>query len=48
MPDKFQNKYRIPSARLSIWDYSSNGAYFITVSTANRQHFFGEIKNAII
>ena len=45
MPDKFQNKYRIPSARLSTWDYSSNGAYFITICTANRQHFLGGIIN---
>jgi REP element-mobilizing transposase RayT len=41
--DKFQNKYRIPSARLQTWDYGSNGAYFITICTQNRQHFFGEI-----
>ncbi len=46
MPDKFQNKYRIPSARLSTWDYSSNGAYFITICTTNRQHFFGDIINS--
>ena len=26
---KFQNKYRIPSARLQNWDYGANGAYFI-------------------
>ena len=43
MPTKFQNKYRIPSARLSTWDYSANGSYFITVCTALREHFFGEI-----
>ena len=45
MPDKFQNKYRIASARLSTWDYGSNAAYFITICTANRQHYFGEIIN---
>jgi len=45
MADKFQNKYRIPSARLSTWDYSSNGAYFITICMANRQHFLGYIIN---
>ena len=43
MADKYQNKYRIPSARLSLWDYSSSAAYFITVCTANREHYFGEI-----
>ena len=41
--DKFKNKYRILSARLQSWDYSANGAYFITICTKNRQHFFGEI-----
>jgi putative transposase len=43
MNDKFQNKYRIPSARLQNWDYASEGAYFITICTKDRVHFFGEI-----
>ena len=43
--DKFKNKYRIPSARLQTWDYGSNGSYFITICTKNRQHFFGAISN---
>jgi REP element-mobilizing transposase RayT len=43
MNNKFQNKYRINSARLKNWDYGNNGAYFITICTANREHFFGEI-----
>jgi REP element-mobilizing transposase RayT len=42
MADKFQNKYRIPSARHPNWDYGKNGAYFITICTKNRQYFFGE------
>src|SRR5205823_3318514 len=46
MPDKFLNRYRISSARLSNWDYSSNAAYFLTICTANRRHYFGEIINA--
>ena len=41
---KFNNKYRIPSARLASWDYSQPGFYFITICTKNRKHFFGEIK----
>lgn len=45
MQNKFQNKYRISSARLQSWDYSKNGAYFITICTQNREHFFGEIVN---
>lgn len=43
MQNKFKNKYRIPSARLQSWDYSNNGAYFITICTQNRNHFFGKI-----
>jgi putative transposase len=40
---KFQNKYRIPSARLEKWDYGANGAYFITICTDKMQHYFGEV-----
>jgi putative transposase len=43
MPNKFQNKYRISTSRLKNWDYGTNGAYFITICTRNREHFFGEI-----
>jgi putative transposase len=43
MPDKYQNKYRIPSARLQTWDYGSNASYFVTICTKNQEHFFGEI-----
>jgi putative transposase len=45
MQNKFQNKYRISSARLQSWDYSKNGAYFITICTQKREHFFGKIVN---
>ncbi|MGB1205808.1 MAG: transposase [Chitinophagales bacterium] len=45
MMEKFKNKYRIPSARLQTWDYGSNAAYFVTICTQNRQHYFGEIRN---
>jgi REP element-mobilizing transposase RayT len=45
MQNKFKNKYRISSARPQTWDYSNNGAYFITICTQNRHHFFGHIKN---
>lgn len=45
--DKYQNKYRIASARAQWWDYGWNGAYFITICTKNRQHFFGEIEDGI-
>jgi REP element-mobilizing transposase RayT len=43
MADKYQNKYRIQSARLSSWNYRSNAAYFITICTVKREHYFGEI-----
>lgn len=42
---KFLNKYRIPSARLQNYDYGSNGAYFVTICTANRECYFGEISD---
>ena len=41
--EKFKGKYRIASARLQSWDYGSDGIYFITVCTGDRNHFFGEI-----
>ena len=39
---KYKNRYRIESARLKGWDYRNPGAYFITICTHKRQHFFGE------
>ncbi|GHT51646.1 hypothetical protein FACS189440_20910 [Bacteroidia bacterium] len=43
--EKFQNQYRISSARAQWWNYGWNAAYFITICTANREHYFGEIVN---
>jgi REP element-mobilizing transposase RayT len=40
---KFRNRYRIESTRLRGYDYSRNGAYFITICTKNRICLFGEI-----
>lgn len=42
---KFNNKYRIASARAPWWDYANAGAYFITICTRHRIHYFGEISN---
>ena len=42
---KYQDKYRIPSARHPDWDYSSNGSYYVTICTAMRECFFGEIED---
>ena len=41
--EKYLNKYRIPSARMQGYDYGQNGAYFITICTHNREHYFGSI-----
>jgi putative transposase len=40
---KFKNKYRIESARLKNWDYSANGAYFLTICTKNRERILGKV-----
>ena len=40
--DRFQNKYRIPSAR-AVWHEYDAGVYFVTICTAERVHCFGEI-----
>ena len=40
--NKFQNKYRIPSARATWHDYNG-GTYFVTICTHGREHYFGEI-----
>ncbi|MFP3860105.1 MAG: hypothetical protein ACLFUW_04715, partial [Bacteroidales bacterium] len=42
---KFKNRYRIESTRMQNWDYGWNGNYFITICTAYRECFFGEIEN---
>lgn len=39
----FRDKYRVESARLPAWDYSSPGAYFVTLCTKGKQNWFGEI-----
>jgi REP element-mobilizing transposase RayT len=43
MSNRFQNKYRIESARLRNWDYGWNAAYFVTICTKNRECFFGDV-----
>jgi len=46
---KFNDKYRIESTRHPNWNYSSNGIYFITICTLNKNHFFGKIiKNKVL
>lgn len=43
MTRKFQNKYRVDTIRLQSWDYGNNAAYFITICTQNRKHYFGDV-----
>jgi REP element-mobilizing transposase RayT len=44
---KFQNKYRISSARAYWHDYNG-GLYFITICTAGKEQYFGEIVDGIM
>lgn len=43
MDQLFNNKYRIPSARLQNWNYASEAIYFVTICTKNMKNYFGEI-----
>jgi putative transposase len=45
MTEKFQGKYRSESARWQNWDYGNDGAYYITICTKDRAHYFGKIDN---
>lgn len=40
---RFLGTYRIESARLPEWDYSSSGWYFITICTKDHVPFLGEV-----
>jgi putative transposase len=48
MPDKFNNKYRIPPARAQWWDYSNEGAYFITICTKAMACVFGNVEDGVM
>ena len=43
--DRFKNKYKTGSNRLQGYDYSQEGAYFVTICTKNRECVFGEISD---
>ena len=45
MSDKFQDIYRIPSSRAQWWNYGIDAAYFVTICSGGREHYFGEIQN---
>ncbi len=40
---KFKGKYNPRSKRLKDYDYTSSGAYFITICTKDKENFFGKI-----
>lgn len=48
MSEKFNDRYRIPSARLQKWDYGWNATYFITICTSGHDNYFGKISEGII
>ena len=41
-PQLFRNKFRNDTAR-ALWHDYNGGAYFITICTKNREHYFGDI-----
>lgn len=43
--EKYKKKYRIESNRRRGWNYANEGAYFITIVTANRECVFGDVVN---
>ncbi len=43
--EKFQNTYRVASARLQSWEYTWPGWYYVTICTRGMEYYFGEIIN---
>ena len=48
MSEKFRWKYRTTSHRLKNFDFASDGAYFITIVTKNRENIFNEINTTAL
>jgi len=48
MSDHYRQQYRILTARANWWDYHNEAAYFITICTAGKTHYFGTIRNGEI
>jgi REP element-mobilizing transposase RayT len=44
----YNNRYRVASSRLQGYNYSQNGAYFITFCTKSRYPWFGTIRNGMM
>ena len=47
MDDKYQNIYKIQTARAS-WHNYDGGVYFITICTKDFKHYFGRINNHVM
>jgi len=45
MKGLYKNKYRIKSARLKSWDYTTPWWYYVTICTKNKKCWFGNVKN---
>ncbi|MEZ4829673.1 MAG: transposase [Bacteroidia bacterium] len=43
MAEKFNGKYRIPSARAPWWDYGWNAAYFVTICVIDHRCHFADV-----
>lgn len=43
---KYKNEFRIETARLKDWDYSTPWWYYVTINTHNHVSWFGEIVNS--
>jgi putative transposase len=41
--ERFQDRYRISSARAEWWNYSAQGIYFITICTSGHDDYFGQV-----
>ena len=44
----YDETYRIESTRLSGWDYTQAGYYFVTICCKNRENFFGAIRDGLM
>jgi putative transposase len=43
--DKYKNKYKISPIRFQNYDYTSDGAYFVTICTKSSVNYFGHVEN---
>jgi len=41
--DKFAERFRIDSTRLSGWNYGDDGYYFVTICAKDRECYFGDV-----